>query len=60
MRRSGPRWTKAAATLLAILGFAFVVQVRDTKANDTYSGLRESELIEVLDGLTGTAERARR
>ncbi len=48
------------AVLLAVLGFAFVVQVRDTKANDTYSGLRESELIQVLDGLTGTAERARR
>ena len=41
-------------------GFAFVVQVRDTAANDTYAGLRESELIQVLDGLTGTAERARR
>ena len=24
------------AVLLAVLGFAFVVQVRDTKANDTY------------------------
>jgi uncharacterized protein YlxW (UPF0749 family) len=48
------------AVLLAVLGFAFVVQVRDTKANDTYAGLREGELIEVLDGLTGTAERARR
>lgn len=48
------------AALLAVLGFAFVVQVRDTAANDTYAGLRESELIEVLDGLTGTAERARR
>ena len=48
------------AVLLAVLGFAFVVQVRDTKANDTYAGLRESDLIEVLDGLTGTAERARR
>ena len=46
--------------LLAVLGFAFVVQVRDTQANDTYAGLRESELIQVLDGLTGTAERARR
>src|SRR6478609_3099278 len=33
------------AVLLAVLGFAFVVQVRDTKANDTYAGLRESELI---------------
>ena len=48
------------AVLLAVLGFAFVVQVRDTAANDTYSGLREAELIQVLDGLTGTAERARR
>ena len=46
--------------LLAVLGFAFVVQVRDTAANDTYAGLRESELIQVLDGLTGTAERASR
>ena len=48
------------AVLLAVFGFAFVVQVRDTAANDTYAGLRESELVEVLDGLTGTAERARR
>ncbi len=48
------------AVLLAVLGFAFVVQVRDNAANDTYAGLREAELIQVLDGLTGTAERARR
>lgn len=48
------------AVLLAVLGFAFVVQVRDTKANDTYAGVRESDLIQVLNGLTGTAERARR
>lgn len=48
------------AVLLAVLGFAFIVQVRDTAANDTYAGLREGELIQVLDGLTGTAERARR
>ncbi|WP_210651856.1 DUF881 domain-containing protein [Nocardioides sp. SYSU D00065] len=48
------------AVLLAVLGFAFVVQVRNTDANDTYSGLRESDLIQVLNGLTGTAERARR
>lgn len=48
------------AVLLAVLGFAFVVQVRDTDANDTYAGVRESDLIQVLNGLTGTAERARR
>lgn len=48
------------AVLLAILGFAFVVQVKDYDREDAYAGLRESELIAVLDGLTGTAERARR
>ena len=48
------------ALLLAFLGFAFVVQVRDTQADDTYAGLRESDLIQVFDGLTGTSERARR
>ena len=46
--------------LLAVLGFAFVVQVRDTQANDTYAGLREDELVQVFEGLTGTADRARR
>ena len=46
--------------ILAVLGFAVVVQVRETQSNDTYEGLRQGELIEVLDGLTGTAERARR
>ena len=46
--------------LLAVLGFAFVVQVRDYDRQENYTGLRESQLIEVLDGLTGTAELARR
>lgn len=45
--------------LLAVLGFAFVTQVEDSRRNDTYEGLRESELIGVLDRLTGTADRAR-
>lgn len=46
--------------LLAALGFASVVQVRERSADDAYAGLREQDLIEVLNGLTGTAERARR
>ncbi len=46
--------------LLAVLGFAAVVQVDNTKRDDTYTGLREQDLIEILTGLTGTAERARR
>jgi uncharacterized protein YlxW (UPF0749 family) len=45
--------------LLAALGFAAAVQIQDTGSRGTYEGLRESELIEILDGLTGTAERAR-
>ncbi len=45
--------------LLAIVGFAGIVQMKDEAADDAYSGLRENQLIEVLDGLTGTAERAR-
>lgn len=54
------RGQAVVAVLLAVLGFAFVVQVQDYKADATYAGLREGQLIEVLDGLTGTAERARR
>ncbi|WP_310525690.1 DUF881 domain-containing protein [Nocardioides sp.] len=46
--------------LLAVLGFSAVVQVNNTSQDDTYAGLREQDLIEILNGLTGTAERARR
>lgn len=46
------------AVLMAVLGFAFIVQVEDYQRDDTYAGLRDTELIEVLDRLTGTAERA--
>lgn len=46
--------------LLAVLGFAAAVQVDNTKRDDTYTGLRERDLIEILTGLTGTEERARR
>lgn len=46
--------------LLAVLGFSAVVQVRNNEQDNTYAGLREQDLVEVLNGLTGTAERARR
>ena len=46
--------------LLAVVGFAAVVQVNNTQLDDTYAGLREEDLIEIFTGLTGTAERARR
>jgi uncharacterized protein YlxW (UPF0749 family) len=58
--RHGSRAQVVVAVLLAVLGFAAVVQVRDTEQDNTYAGLREQDLIEILNALTGTAERARR
>lgn len=46
--------------LLAALGFAVVTQVRSTEEDNTYEGRREEELIQILNGLTGTADRTRR
>jgi uncharacterized protein YlxW (UPF0749 family) len=44
--------------LLALVGFAAIVQVRATEVDDTYAGLREQDLIDVLNGLAGTTQRA--
>lgn len=45
--------------LLAVVGFAAVTQVQSNQETNTYASLREQDLIEVLSGLTGAAERAR-
>ncbi len=63
LRETLRRPSRAQATvgvLLALLGFSGVVQVAYNEQDDSYAGLREQDLIEVLNGLTGTAERARR
>jgi uncharacterized protein YlxW (UPF0749 family) len=44
--------------LLALVGFAAITQVRFTDVDDTYSSLREQDLIQVLNGLAGTTQRA--
>jgi uncharacterized protein YlxW (UPF0749 family) len=55
-----PRRRQAiVAVLLAVLGFAAVVQVRTNDVDDSYSSLREQDLIDVLSGLAGTSQRAR-
>ena len=46
------------AVLLAVVGFSAVTQVRANEVDDTYAGLREQDLIDVLNGLAGTAQRA--
>ena len=44
--------------LLAVVGFAGVTQVRTNTVDDTYAGLREQDLIDVLDNLAGQTQRA--
>jgi uncharacterized protein YlxW (UPF0749 family) len=44
--------------LLVVLGFAAVTQVRFTNVDSSYAGLREQDLIDVLNGLAGTSQRA--
>lgn len=46
------------AVLLAIVGFAAVTQVRAREVDDTYSTYSEQALIDVLNGLAGTSQRA--
>ncbi len=46
------------AALLALVGFAAVTQVQDNESDESYAGLREQDLIDVLEGLAGTSQRA--
>jgi len=46
------------AGLLAVLGFGMVTQMRSYEVNDTYAGYRQQDLIDVLNGLAGTTQRA--
>ena len=43
--------------LLALVGFGGITQIRTTEEDSTYSGLREQDLIDVLNGLAGTTQR---
>lgn len=55
---AGLRAQIVVAVLLAALGFAAVVQVRLTRTDDDFSGQRRDDLIELLDSLSGAADRA--
>ncbi len=48
------------AVLLAAVGFAAAVQIHDKQVENEYAGLREQDLIDILDGLSGTAQRTQR
>ena len=61
-----PRWrprsrrARPAQVLVGLLlpGFAAVTQVRSNEQDDTYAGLRQSDLVQLLNGLAGSQERA--
>ncbi len=44
--------------LLALVGFAAVTQVRANDQDTAFTGYREQDLIDVLNGLAGTTQRA--
>jgi uncharacterized protein YlxW (UPF0749 family) len=48
------------AVLLAVVGFAAMTQVKAQSGDDAYAGYREQDLIDVLNGLTDTTQRAQR
>ena len=48
------------AVVLALVGFAAVTQVNANRADDTYAGYRQQDLIDVFSGLSATYERASR
>lgn len=48
------------AVLLAVVGFAGIVQVKSNQVDDAYAGYREQDLIDVLTGLSSATQRAER
>lgn len=56
--RKPSRSQLVVAVLLALVGFAGITQVHSNDVDDTYAGLREQDLIDVLNGLAGTSQRA--
>lgn len=56
--RRPARGQLVAGLLLAALAFAAVTQVRLTGGNDRYAGMRQSDLVQVLNGLSAASRRA--
>jgi uncharacterized protein YlxW (UPF0749 family) len=55
----GVRGQLVVAVLLAVLGFAAVVQVRLTRTQDDFGGQRRDDLVNLLDSLSAASDRAR-
>ncbi|MGZ4446870.1 MAG: DUF881 domain-containing protein [Nocardioides sp.] len=57
--RRPARTQVVVGVLLALVGFAGVTQIRASQQDDTYAGYRQQDLIDVLNTLSGTTQRAR-
>jgi uncharacterized protein YlxW (UPF0749 family) len=58
VRRPSLRGQLTVAVLLAILGFAAVVQVQANQRGADYDGMREEDLVQLLNSLSAAAQRA--
>ena len=58
LRRPRVRGQLTAAALLAVVGFASVVQVQANEQDDDYEGARQEDLIQILNSLAAASERA--
>ncbi len=56
--RRPSRGQAIVGVLLALLGFAAAVQIRLTHARNDFAGQRRADLVELLDSLSGAADRA--
>lgn len=58
LRRPSSRGQITAAVLLAVVGFASVVQVQSNERDNDYEGMREEDLVQLLNSLAGASQRA--
>jgi uncharacterized protein YlxW (UPF0749 family) len=58
-RRHPARSQALIGLMLAVLGFAFVVQVRSTQQSSRFASARQEDLVRILDDLTSRGERLR-
>lgn len=58
LKRPGTRGQAVVAVLLAVLGFASVVQVQSNERDNHYEGMREEDLVQLLNSLSSASQRA--
>ncbi|HEX6249402.1 MAG TPA: DUF881 domain-containing protein [Nocardioidaceae bacterium] len=58
LKKPRSRGQIVAAALLAVLGFASVVQVQATERDNNYEGMREEDLVQLLNSLSSASQRA--